>query len=685
MYFSFVPKINDLLKIFIPKKKDDLIKTFYSKNNTYKVFSKSSWSISIFCNSIYLKKKRKINLVVPSYYCDYALKYIDYEKVNIIHCDINSNDNIDLNKLKLADYKVDVLISVNYFGKKCTNANIFDFCKTNNIYLIEDSTHCIIPTSEREYGDAILYSPYKFIGTISGAIILLNSKGPNKVPSNLLDNGLEKIDKKFKEKNIINSKFLVWFLKKIIQNIFNIKKKIQAFEIDKNTNNNESVYNDYLTEKLFISQLDKVHEMINVRRKSLLIWQNLFNKFNLKNSDLFLEKNFNPYSFIIEDEHEKIIKLYNFLKKNELPVSTWPDLNKKIKIDKSNYANYLRKTRLFLPIHSLKNLNYTNLIKRKFNKMNKNSINSLMNISFNKINSSHYQDILKKIKYVNLLQTPQHYNAKKINNFLLNCKYFELKVNGNTVGAFQLIFINFFFFRIFLLNRGPLFFENITDEHKFSIILEIIKIYEKNFFNKFIFIPEITQNKIKFLSEYKLLNFLKGYSWSTSLIFLTNDINSIRLNFSPKIRNALNKNFKDKKIKLKKNLDLNQLKNLLNILDKDQRIKKYKGLNKNYILSLFNQKCIHVYLAQKNDIIIGGVIVSEINDTSTYLSGFFDKSYSSENLGYKLLFLAITESKKRSIKFFDLGGIDSINNYGVSKFKDDFGGSKIILLGRSVL
>ena len=114
---------------------------------------------------------------------------------------------------------------------------------------------------------------------------------------------------------------------------------------------------DYFTEKFLISQIYKIYSIIDVRKKSFLIWQCLFQKFNIKNSELIFKKNFNSYLFIIEDKYDQIIELYNYLKENKLPVSTWPDLNKKIKIDKQNYANYLRRTRLCLPIHSLKNNN----------------------------------------------------------------------------------------------------------------------------------------------------------------------------------------------------------------------------------------------------------------------------------------------------------------------------------------
>ena len=79
----------------------------------------------------------------------------------------------------------------------------------------------------------------------------------------------------------------------------------------------------------------------------------------------------------------------------------------------------------------------------------------------------------------------------------------------------------------------------------------------------------------------------------------------------------------------------------------------------------------------KNKTVLGGVIVSAINDTATYLSGYFNKSFNMDSLSYRLLFLAITESKKKLLNYFDLGGLDYINNSSVANFKNDFGGKKI--------
>lgn len=684
MYFSHVPNIFELLKVFTLNKKD-LIKDIYTKNKEYKILSKSSWSLAIFCNSILEKKKRKINLVVPGYYCNYALRFINQNEVNVIHCDIKLDDTIDLEKLGILKDKIDIMISVNYFGKKCTNSNIFDFCKANNIYLIEDSTHCILPPSGREYGDVVLYSPYKFVGTLSGAILLINNKGPSKINLEFINSGLKKIEKKLVKKKIISLSFLSWFFKKITQNILNIKIKIERFEDDTQIDRKENVFMDKYNEKLFKLSLNKIYKLISIRKKSFLVWQNLFHNNKIKYSQNIFNKDFNPYLFIIEDSHHDIVKLYNKLKSENLPVSTWPDLSKEIKENQNNYANYLRNIRLFLPIHSLKNLKYINILKRPNDKGSNNGLSKNQLISINLINLEKYQSILNDLHYVNLLQTIEHSKSKKIKNFLLNVNYYEISYKKKIIGAFQILNLNLFFFKISLLNRGPIYSKNIKINLKVLIINRIIDKFKNKKFHKFICIPEITLENLKNINDYKFLYFLKKDSWNTNLIDLSESIENIKINFSSKIRNVLNKNFKDENIKIKKNPDYKELKAILNLLKNDQRKKNYKGLNRNYILNLFKQNCIYTYYAKKDNIIIGCVIVSEINDTSTYLCGYFNQSYKLENLGYRLLFLAIRESKKRSIKFFDMGGLDYINNLSVARFKNDFGGNCLQFIGKATL
>ena len=685
MYFSNVPNIYDLLKIFFPIKKRKLIEQFYAKNNNYKLLSKSSWSISVFCSHISKKKNRKINLGVPSYYCDYALKYIKNSMVNVIYYEIDSNDNIDLDKLKVISNDIDILISVNYFGKKCTNSKVFDFCKINSIYLIEDSTHCILPPSNREFGDIILYSPYKFLGTLSGAILLVNSKGPNKIKDDFFNNYIDHLEKKQKRKKKISIDFIIWFLKKIIQNLLNIKPKIENFDIDKRDNSIESFYPDLMSERLFYTQLEKISNIKNIRKRSYIIWNNLFyNNFKIKNSNLIFEKSFNSYCFIIEDIHKKIKECYEFLKSNNIPVSTWPDLNSKVKINANSFANELRKSRLFLPIHSLKNLNYVNLINSKFNKNDSNYSQEISEIFIKKISNVEYKKLLNKLNYVNLLQTVEHHESKKEINSLAKSNYYEIKYSNNIIGAFQTIYFDFLIFKISILNRGPIFIKDIKIKEKILATLRIYKYFKKLNLHIFIFSPELYLESIKSTSMVKILTFLKKNSWNTQIINLSYDLGKIQLDFSPKIRNTLNKEFIDKEIAISKSEDIGKLKIFLKLLKKEQNKKKYKGLENKYILSLFNQKALHIYYAEKENNILGGVLIAELNDTATYLAGYFDKSFKIENLSYKILFRAISESKKRNLKYFDMGGLDFNYNYNVAKFKQDFGGFPLQLIGKSV-
>ena len=199
------------------------------------------------------------------------------------------------------------------------------------------------------------------------------------------------------------------------------------------------------------------------------------------------------------------------------------------------------------------------------------------------------------------------------------------------------------------------------------------------------FMPELILEDIKNLTNYSLLKFIGRNSWNTKIINLNDNLDNIKKNFSSKIRNKLNQNIKDQNMEIRKIQNFDELLKLINLLEIDQKKKNYKYLNKKYIISLYNQNCIYSYIALKNKTVLGGVIVSAINDTATYLSGYFNRLFKLDNLSYRLLFLAITESKRKSLDYFDLGGLDYINNYSVAKFKNDFGGKNIELLGKKIL
>ena len=92
---------------------------------------------------------------------------------------------------------------------------------------------------------------------------------------------------------------------------------------------------------------------------------------------------------------------------------------------------------------------------------------------------------------------------------------------------------------------------------------------------------------------------------------------------------------------------------------------------------------MYIINALINDNVISSVCIALHGRTATYLVGFnLDKTNSANDL---LLWKVIVFLKKNKYKYFDLGGIDLINNRNVSFFKSNFGGNRYKLVGSKFL
>ncbi len=95
---------------------------------------------------------------------------------------IKKNFQVDLDDLilKLKTGKVKAVLIIHYFGfLHCDIEFISEFCKTNNIILIEDCAHAFVSKHKDRflgsYGDYSFYSIHKFLPTKDGGILQINN------------------------------------------------------------------------------------------------------------------------------------------------------------------------------------------------------------------------------------------------------------------------------------------------------------------------------------------------------------------------------------------------------------------------------------------------------------------------------------------------------------------------------
>jgi methyl-accepting chemotaxis protein len=236
MYFTKIPSLYSILNFFRKSLSEEQFLSFWNvQNGCSRLISRSSWSLELISR---FKNKKPCNIYVPSYFCNYALKQIRQNNILSFY-PVKNDFTIDLEFLRKNSKNIDILILVNYYGKTLINNEIYQFCKINKIWLVEDNTHVFLPKKKEFNGDFQLYSPYKFLPIPLGAVLTLNSSGPNNLHEDLLLNeinwkeNLKQINKDFK--NITKSNLIFSMLVELDKNNFLINpilNKTSVFESD---------------------------------------------------------------------------------------------------------------------------------------------------------------------------------------------------------------------------------------------------------------------------------------------------------------------------------------------------------------------------------------------------------------------------------------------------------------------
>ena len=477
------------------------------------ITSKSSWSILLI--GIWVKKLKKKNPVflVPDYYCNYSLNLLRIFGAQIYFYPITKNFEPNLDSIDLST-KPDVLIATHYFGKEYNFNKVNNYCESKKIWLIEDATHCLKRSGNiGNYGHFVIFSQHKFLPSINGALLLLNEKKLSKFEINSFGPQfmwLKYLDNFILEKNvhIFNNNL------RVILNIFYdnfikvfMREKILNFkENDTSQKKFPSPYIDFFSKKIFSYFSNKLGLVADNRQRCHLIIEHLLNKnLDTKEYEILSNIKFDPYLLMIKSEN-KINDIYKTLQKFGFAIQTWPDLSAEVNL--SSDAHYLRSKLAFIPL---------NKISKKIIKFN-NPINNTLNNSFN-INLIECSDRekwvhLSKNVHLNLLQTWEFGNYKNSLSFIKTKRFIINDKNDKIIGFFQVIYYKFFFVKLALINRGPIFQNNLDDDLKKIILQKLFIELKKNIFTYFIFKPELEFTKDNIIFQYKkkflFLNSLLG-------------------------------------------------------------------------------------------------------------------------------------------------------------------------------
>jgi lipid II:glycine glycyltransferase (peptidoglycan interpeptide bridge formation enzyme) len=280
----------------------------------------------------------------------------------------------------------------------------------------------------------------------------------------------------------------------------------------------------------------------------------------------------------------------------------------------------------------------------------------------------------------NLLQSWQYGNAKG-GCVRWNVIRFVILNNGLEIAIAQAFIKKIPFLGGWVrVNRGPILMNKMGKEEYELTTLRAIASLLIEFQKKNLWLikitPELDQTKFshEFFKSYGLKNLKTTYQ--SGLIDLTISEDVILSNLKKKWRYYLNKGRKlEVFIEIKDGYG-KDVEVLIDEYAKFQKQKNFSGITKEMILSLAHGFGSHwkfslfiEYDSQDKKNVLGMLVSIRHGNTATYLIGLTSNLGREKYSNYVLLWNAIVLAKSAGCKWFDIGGLNQIENTGVAKFK----------------
>ncbi len=352
------------------KIKDFFIKQNKDKHNNDLFFQNGSNALIYGLKKLELKEGSKI--LIPAYICKSIKNAIVHNGYDVIFQDVGEDLNLNLDELKsnISKHNVKAVLVINYFGFISNIKEINRICYELSVITIEDNCHSYLSNNvytSSVYSDLSIFSLRKSLSINDGGVLRFNSRHTNKFLTDSNDFKKTKFSYLFKN-NIafIFLKFLEYTLSKI--GLFNLYSS-QITRIKNKPNHpkiSSSTEYPKLIEPSFL--LKKYIKNYSYEKK---IKEKVIANFNYLNSKI--SSSLKPFSRKIPQEtipqygiyYDKKDTLCNFLRKNRVGASKWPDKEipsfVKDNINKFPISNRLNNCLLMIPIH--KDIN-TKQIKR---------------------------------------------------------------------------------------------------------------------------------------------------------------------------------------------------------------------------------------------------------------------------------------------------------------------------------
>jgi len=711
--FTYAPliRIRDLWTAFTkrPQMLKELSKYWCSSSSdTAGWLSRSSWSlllIAIWRQKIF-SNSRSLEIWVPDYFCNSSLSLLRLFDVSITFYPIDESLQPDYsacrNMVKNQNAP-DLFIFVHYFGCPSPAAAARDFCQHHGAWLVEDAAHVLKPLSGiGKYGDFVLYSPHKWLAVPDGAVLVVRAKGPGELggieKSFFLDNPelwFEQLNTFVREKSksirIQNASSLFWLGKRLLQRVgigVRISSPYSTEELSQDEVFIKPKFSD-LSHRLLSINVNDFQRIISLRRQNQLLWDEWSAKDNKElgpgkrpTTDQVWPQYLIPFQ-LKDGSQEKLESVFESLQRRKIPVTIWPDLPPEVQNEKERTAWKLRHSLIYLPIHqSISQKMLSNLVSKTKTEKTK-PIH--LKLCWNAATRDDWHSWLKIIEQSNVLQSWAYGEAKvKIENW--NVKHGVFYNESKPVAIFQLLERRVKgVIGVKRINRGPLFFPDVTLDVKNEVLNKISNLSSLWRLEVLVLSPELPLNGLSLWWFHTIgLRRIGHNQWSSIWIDLRDDLESIRQQLNSKWRNML---VAAEKQEL--DIEIGSINGSFNwMLDRykeSMQEKSFSGISTemlSYLHDIGNDDCsVIIIRALCNNEPIAGVAVATHGVAATYLVGWNGDRGRSMKANQLMLWCAVKHLKKTGFKWFDLGGVDAESTPGVTFFKKGMGGVQYELVG----
>ncbi len=696
---NLVPKLNILNFLKFHENSNSLDSFITNKMDNFicGILSQSCWSlclIALWRRKIYNKKK--INILIPEYFCNSTLTPLRKMGFDLIFYKLNEDltpDRIFLENLSRKN-EIDIFLAVNYFGIKGDFNFIKDFCKNQKCWLVKDSAHSLNQKEISNEADFIFFSPHKILSFPMGSVLVINSEGPSKFNYNIfpfirntkdwhLQISYELNIRKLKTK--INYLYSInWFLKRLVQSLnFQINLRNKLNFLDDITQENIA---QFLNPKIdliskFIIKNNKINlfEEVDSRLRLSLVLENLLNSLGSDNygkisyiNNINIKSEQLPYFAMIDTDNA--LKLYDDLKKNNIDCISWPDQPPEVKKSDLKTSIKLRNRRVFIPLFNIRM--YKNLL--NFKKY-QNEKNFFFQINWNNFDKSTWENNYQLIERNNLLQSWDYGEFKKnFENFkILRGLIFDDQ--KKLIGMVQILYKTLFGIGVIRLNRGPLLIKK-NDYLSKLIIHKIKKDLYKNKRIIFSFEPELNFSSDNIIGiDRKIIN---KPSWKSSLINLKQELEEIYKNFKKEWRKDLKKSLNANNLKIYQTKNKDKVNFVIDHYKNEANKKGFKPINTKLINFLNSKSNLLTLICENDGDYIGSLCVAKHYPSATCIINPILNEGRELKINHYLIWKAIETLKNNEYSFLDTGGIDFENSPGPASFKMGLNGETYKLIGQ---